>query len=164
MTESITIAGREFAVTHDQPTTEDFETPYLLTPKVKRGAQANYRLLRNQPKPAKRALATKPSSTSNCSILAATGRGSSPNFPRPPRTATRTSPLAWSTATNAKPATLTWASCPPSRAAWASASRLTCTSSRKPSRPAAKPSFKKSRLTLRLCSSLSGKSHGEPMR
>ena len=42
MTESITIAGREFTVTHDQPTTEDFETPYLLTPKVKRGAQANY--------------------------------------------------------------------------------------------------------------------------
>jgi len=51
MTESITIARREFTVTHDQPTTEDFETPYLLTPKVKRGPQANYRLLRNKPKP-----------------------------------------------------------------------------------------------------------------
>ena len=51
MTESITIAGREFTVTHDQPMKEDFETPYLL-PKVKRGAQANFRLLRNKPKPA----------------------------------------------------------------------------------------------------------------
>jgi hypothetical protein len=52
MTESITIAGREFTVTHDQPMKEDFETQYLLTPKVKRGAQANFRLLRNKPKPA----------------------------------------------------------------------------------------------------------------
>lgn len=51
MTTTITIQGREFTVTHDQPTNHEFETPYLLTPVKPRGAQKNFRLLRNKPKP-----------------------------------------------------------------------------------------------------------------
>jgi hypothetical protein len=51
MTTEITIAGRPFRVTYDQPVTDDFTTPYLLTP-LRRCAQGNFRLFRSKPDPA----------------------------------------------------------------------------------------------------------------
>jgi hypothetical protein len=57
MTTSITIQGREFTVTYDQPQGQaegefQFQTPYLLMPVNRKGGQTNYRLLRNKPNPA----------------------------------------------------------------------------------------------------------------
>jgi len=50
-TSTISIQGREFTITHDQPVADAMETPYLLTPKARRGAQDNFRLVRNGPNP-----------------------------------------------------------------------------------------------------------------